>query len=168
MLEPDSVIVLGMYIHIFWLYHINNNASEKSSSSSTRSTLFMRRNVPSQELWDGPRTGLDAAPDMFAVDDARDIESLSSHLSTLLPTFSNVFLDTPKHSAPRKRSLNLLNALSTPTLSNVDTALGKVAWSKVQPLSREVHQLRKLKSPAEIALMRKSADLSGNAHAKVV
>lgn len=102
---------------------------------------------------------------MFAVDEAHDVETLSSYLSSLLPSYSRIYMDTPKQPSPRRRSI--LTSLTAPTLSTVDSALSKVAASKVQPLSSEMHQLRKFKSPVEIDLMRKSADISGNAHAKV-
>lgn len=126
----------------------------------------MRANAASAELWDGPRTGLEAATSLFAVDQTLSIETFGTHLGALIPTFSNVYMDTPAHiSPPRRRSL--LQSLSAPTLSSVDPALSKVPWSRVHPLHRELHHLRKLKSQAEVAVLRKASDLSGHAHAKV-
>lgn len=137
---------------------------EKIDPRTTRSTLFVRGNDPAQELWEGPRTGLDAAPEMFAVDEARDVEVLARHLANLLPLFSHVYLDSPKQVTSRRRSPQ--QNPSDPTLFNIDTAMSKVPSSKVQSLCREVHHLRKLKSAAEIDLMRRAADISANAHAR--
>lgn len=118
-----------------------------------------------QELWEGPRTGVDAAPEMFAVDEAHSIETLPAHLASLLPLFSHVYIDIPKRVSPHSRSLQ--QNVSDAALFNFDDALSKVSLSKVRPLYKEVNHLRKFKSAAEIGLMRRAADISANAHAMV-
>jgi len=135
----------------------------EKNGSSMRSTLFMRENDPSQELWDGPRTGLDVAPAMFAVDEARSIEMLPTHLANSLPLFSHVYVETARQITSRRRPLQ--HNVSGSNLLNVDVVLSEVSASKILPLCKEVHHLRKLKSAAEVALMRKAADISANAHA---
>lgn len=47
----------------------------------TRSVLFMRPKDAHAELWDGPRTGVDAARDLFGVDDALPIDELGKFIA---------------------------------------------------------------------------------------
>lgn len=142
--------------------------SEKPSSerSSVRSTLFLRPSATAEELWDGPRTGLVRAPSMFAFDEARDISSLGSHLSRLLPKYDHVFVDAVKRS-PKKKSLFNFSTTPSSNLTSLDDALGHVNWSSVRPLAPEIHQMRKFKSESEVAIMRKAASVSATAHHKV-
>jgi intermediate cleaving peptidase 55 len=108
---------------------------------------------------------VDAAGDLFSVDEAFDMNTLSSHLDQLLPRYNHVYVDAEKQNAPRKRSLFRLG--SPEDGSNLEDALSRVTWSRVRPLAAELHQMRKIKSISEIALMRKAASLSANAHTKV-
>lgn len=102
---------------------------------------------------------------MFSVDETLSIDVLSTQLATILPSFKNVFMDLPKQTLPKQRSL--FRSLSSPTLSDVDAALTNLSLPRIYSLSREVRHLRKFKSPAEVAVMRSASDLSGHAHAKV-
>uniref|UniRef100_A0A182PL08 Aminopeptidase P N-terminal domain-containing protein n=1 Tax=Anopheles epiroticus TaxID=199890 RepID=A0A182PL08_9DIPT len=63
--EPDSVLLLEI--------DANNNC---------KNTLFMRPKDKHAEMWDGPRTGVLSAPDVFGVDEARDVNSLKDYLRT--------------------------------------------------------------------------------------
>lgn len=63
-LEPDSILVL-----------IVNEKQEMTS------TLFMRPKDKHAELWDGPRTGVEVAPDFFGVDTAYPIKSFEKIIS---------------------------------------------------------------------------------------
>lgn len=65
-LEPDCVLVIT------------------SSNDSHSSTLFMRGKDPHAELWDGPRTGVDQATDLFGVERALLLNDLDLFLTAFI------------------------------------------------------------------------------------
>lgn len=139
-----------------------------SNTASHRTTLFLRPNIPSQELWDGPRTGPHRAPVIFGVDQAQDINSFGAHLTQLLPHYDHVFVDTTKRPGASKRKA-LFGSLSSSPLSgplDLDGAMSQANWSRVRPLASEIHQMRKIKSESEIAIMKRAASISANAHTR--
>lgn len=139
---------------------------KKSCGVGYKMTLFVRERDPSQELWDGPRTGVDAAASLFGADEARDIKTFASHVQSIITSYSNVYLDAPKQAPGRRRSI--LHYLSSARASDTESLLDRISSSsKVRPLSHHLHKLRQIKSPAEISIMREAAALSGTAHAKV-
>lgn len=60
-LEPDTVLVMSI-----------------DADQNTKSILFMRPKDKHSELWDGPRTGVQNAPNLFLVDEAFSVNDLSS------------------------------------------------------------------------------------------
>lgn len=63
-LEPDSILVLSI-----------------DAEQNRKSILFMRPKDKHSELWDGPRTGVENAPNLFLVDEAFAVDDLSSVMS---------------------------------------------------------------------------------------
>lgn len=41
------------------------------SSDGFKSYLFLRNKDPQEERWEGPRTGIEAAKDIFSIDEVR-------------------------------------------------------------------------------------------------
>lgn len=72
--EPDSAMILGNNNH----YTIPRNENlrahwrhvEKNSSQrGYKQTMFVPPKSPKEELWDGPRTGIEGAIEVFAADE---------------------------------------------------------------------------------------------------
>lgn len=174
--EPDAAVVL-----------------QKSSRSSNRRgytmRLFCQPEDKRRERWDGPRTGVQGAVDMFGADEAEDIEGLARYLNSVLPTWSGpVYLDLPAHATnsrvSKKSSRSIISLLSEtqPPTSALDVfKLGRKKGEaesvvalltgrnakETRALSPLVERLRLSKSKNEVALMRKAAELSSEAHAQV-
>ncbi|KAJ1665462.1 aminopeptidase [Coemansia sp. RSA 1813] len=149
--EPDSVAII-----------------EKSEHTSRGYTLIMFVNDkdPEKELWEGPRNGIEAAVSLFGADEARPIgefrryaEKLASNLSDQGPDGSLVYTDfdtdydiqRSMHCRILKKQLRL-------------RGLG----SRVHRLTSKVQQLRLIKSPAEIELMRQASNISSLAFTKIM
>jgi intermediate cleaving peptidase 55 len=112
------------------------------------------------------RTGLSAAKDIFKADDTLSIDLFNSHLKSLLPCFSNVYVDLPITSTKspfRKRQRSMLNFLSGSSTER-DVIMDSSAR---QPLAPQLAKWRAIKSKAEQEVMRHAADISARAHTKV-
>ncbi|KAH8887533.1 Creatinase/aminopeptidase [Thozetella sp. PMI_491] len=113
--------------------------------------LFCRPKDPKSEQWSGPWSGVQAARDVFNADQAYDIATLDTVLPGLLQGASRIYADVkltyPEGHrtawAERFRAANKLQSVS--------------------PLQPVINQLRAIKSPAEIANMRKAGRASGRA-----
>ncbi|KAJ7896040.1 peptidase M24 [Mycena olivaceomarginata] len=157
--EPDSAVIL----------------EKTSTSRGYRMTLFSAGKDSAKEKWDGARTSLHEAGTLFQADDARSIDQFSSHLRSVLSTYSNVFVDVPP--APRgafksskfttKSILKYLSPAVTPR-TEYDSVVEAISHSRRKPLAPKIAHLRAIKSEAELAVMRTAADISGRAHAKTM
>lgn len=135
-LEPDSVLVLNIC----------------QNTSSYKTSLFVRERNAHSELWDGPRTGVDEAPKLFHVDEALPIEHLNQFLTAYVKDVPNFVLWYDFRQPIDLKVHQILNML----VSDINSSAGKV-WMSPRKI---VHELRVIKSPAEIALMRKSCEIA--------
>lgn len=171
--EPDAAVVL------------QKNSSPRGYSMR----LFCQPEDKRRERWDGPRTGVQGAVDRFGADEAEDVEGLARYLNSLLPAWTGpVYIDLPAHATnnrvSKKSSRSIISMLSEtqPPTSPLDvfklgrkkgeaeTALALLTGrnaKETRPLAPQVERLRLIKSPTELALMRKAAELSSEAHAQV-
>ncbi|BGP47215.1 aminopeptidase [Rhodotorula kratochvilovae] len=166
--EPDSALII----------------EKTSCAKGYKMTLFCPPKEPYHELWNGPRTGLDGARDILGADEAYDSTSFARQLQSILSSNSRgpVYIDLPSVSPttfsrtrPRThKARSLLDYLSpsgsgTPTIPDeVDDVLAALQKRNVRSAAAEVERLRLIKSEAEVRVMRKAADASAAAHAKVM
>lgn len=138
-LEPDSVLVL-------------HGMSDESFSSE----LFLRSKDAKAELWDGPRTGIEVAPKLFAVDKAHPAEDLSYFLQSLSVQHPNFCLWYENTGNKEKTNAALKHMLS----NNGD----KSCYSPKQYF----HQLRLYKSDNEQDMMRRTCRLASEAFVETI
>ena len=137
--EPDSILML-----------IANG--DKFSS-----TLFMRKKDAHSELWDGPRTGVEAAVTLFGVDKALPVGEFEK--------FFVSFINDNSKSMIWYDSENIIQSELHRKLMH----LIKVADNQIFSCPKTTfHQIRSIKSKAEIALMQKSCDIASEAIAKTI
>lgn len=132
-LEPDTVLVL-------WTNEQNH----------FRSALFLRSKNNHDELWDGPRTGDQYAVGFFGVDEAYPLVNLSKFVG---------------HFINQSGSFNIWYDYTEEIQSNVTAVLqSHLSDTKnVESPMKFLHELRLIKSPAEINLMRKTCEIASEA-----
>ena len=110
----------------------------------------MRPKNSHDELWDGPRTGVEHSVDFFGVDEAHPLGDLSKFVGKYVSKSNsiNVWYENNDEIQP-KLYTNLRPILSTTTLFQ-------------SPLEF-LHELRLIKSPAEANLMRKTCEIASRA-----
>ncbi|MFC1641178.1 aminopeptidase P N-terminal domain-containing protein [Myxococcota bacterium] len=136
--EPGSVLVLA-------------------SSTEKPFTLFVLPRDPRQEAFDGPRVGIEGAIRDFGADQAWPHSELTSQLRELLKNRSRLF-----YRLGRNRNLDdtILGAIADLRSRN-----RKGAWWPSEIIDPELalHEIRLLKSSAEVDRIRRAASITGEA-----
>lgn len=133
-LEPDTILVL-------WA----------ESANATRSMLFMPPKNAHHELWDGWRTGPENATAFFGVDEAHPLASFDAFTQRMCADARplNVFYDEA--------------ADTQPSVTKVLRTHMSTASAHLKSPTQLLHELRVIKSPAEIELMRKTCRIAAAA-----
>ncbi|MCJ1354188.1 MAG: hypothetical protein MMC33_004175 [Icmadophila ericetorum] len=142
--EPEAVAVIG----------------KTADGTDHTFHLYVRSKDPKAEQWDGARSGLEAATDVFNADETGDINNLSSLLSPIVSAASKVYTDIPlKPTSPSVFSRFFSNP------SSRSEGFAKVLESAtVEPLKPIINDVRVFKSDAEISNLRKAGQISGRAY----
>jgi Xaa-Pro aminopeptidase len=141
--EPESVLVLLPAL---------------DSAARPRSVLFLRAKDRERETWTGRRLGLDAAPAQLGVDEARDIQHLWTDLPLLLKGYERIVFKTGVDEGRDREMLAVLAKLR---------ATAKAAAPPPQALldpAPFLHELRLFKDEEELAVMRRAARITRDAH----
>ncbi|KAK4580040.1 aminopeptidase [Recurvomyces mirabilis] len=118
--------------------------------------LFVRPKDEKAELWDGARSGVQAAQDVFNADEAASIEEVSRRLPDIIDGARMVFTDIGYGS--RKSAFKRFISGSDP---KVDGLAKTLQAANVKPLRPLLNELRVNKSEAELDCMRHAASVSG-------
>ncbi|ODV58870.1 aminopeptidase ASCRUDRAFT_38500 [Ascoidea rubescens DSM 1968] len=157
--EPDSLAIL-----------------EKNDSNANDDSVVFHLLVPPKneyiEKWEGHRTGVIGAKDIFNADESTSITEIQTYLDLLISRNKHIYCDYP---ATRLKSSFLGNFFGSSLASNkikksknacetIDDLISKFRSSKkIHTLSPLVDKLRAIKSPSEIKLMRQAGKISGRA-----
>lgn len=138
--EPDAILVLT------------------SKGEGYVSTLFVTEKDEHAELWDGPRTGVTAAPALFGVDKSLPVAEFSK--------FFLSFLNEAKQSVVWYDEANatIQSSLHNKIYDSIKAMNGRIVY----PPTYVLHNLRLIKSPAEIELMKKSCEVASSAIKKTI
>ncbi len=142
--EPDSVAVLapgrgdGEYI------------------------LFCRPRDPLMETWNGRRAGLDGALDRYGADQAHSIEDIDRILPDLLQNRDRVYYAVGCNSAFDQRLMAWVNQVRGRARSGV------TAPREFISLDHLLHEMRLVKRPAELEVMRRAGAISAEAHCRAM
>ena len=112
--------------------------------------MFVKRKNPQEEQWSGYRNGIQAAQDVFNADEAYGIERAETMLPQILNSAKLVYADFQ----PTK---GLANNPVYRFFSKRESGPAKT------PLFPVMNKLRSIKSPAEVANMRRAGQISGRA-----
>lgn len=172
--EPDSALVL-----------------EKVASSPRgfKMTLFVPPRDAGYESWNGPRTGIDGAVDIFGADEGKELDAegrnLLNYLKAVLPDASRIYHDPSlPPTIPRKAARgtflaspsppSLLNYLSPLSPGPLDLFSKKSDFETVTKLLADTRRCvdigpildshRLIKAPSELRLLRRAGQIAGLAH----
>lgn len=107
--------------------------------------MFMPETTPHDLIWQGQIAGVDAALDAFKAEKAYPISKLREILSDMIGRSSKLFHNTKT---------------AVPTYMDLEAFQKAAHNGKVEDLSIHTHELRWIKSPAELKLMKESASIA--------
>jgi Xaa-Pro aminopeptidase len=137
--EPESVLVL-------------------ISGNESKSILFCRDKDMEREIWDGFRFGPEAAKTQFGFDETYSINQLDDILPKLMGNQSKLFYSLGADEKWDLRVTGWLNKVKEQARTGVS------APESVQDVRQLIDVERLIKSPYEIDLMRRSANIAAAAH----
>jgi Xaa-Pro aminopeptidase len=132
------------------------------AGSPARSLLFCREKNEERETWDGFRYGPAGAQARFGLDEAHPIVELDARLAQLLE--NQPALHTPIGADPAwdARAMGWLNAV------RAKARTGVCAPERVQDVRAPIDEMRLVKDADEIAMMRRAAQISADAHKRAI
>ncbi|KAK9240700.1 peptidase M24, structural domain-containing protein [Lipomyces kononenkoae] len=134
---------------------------EKLVENDYRFHLYVQPKDERKELWEGPRTGVDGALEVFNADEAGDIKFIRKYLDDIIGRAKSIYMDIPPgnseiaslfHPHVRRATMEY-NILELIKHHKKETAL--------RPLTRIVQSLRAVKSDAELKVMQMAGKISG-------
>jgi len=146
--EPESVLVLLP----------DGVADADAEAPKVRSVLFLRERDPKMETWTGRRLGVERAPAQLGVDEARDVEELWKELPKLLKGYERILYRTGIDEPFDRQVMEVVARLRGMARGGV---LPPVELVDPAPT---LHEQRLFKSEEELAVMRRAAEITTEAH----
>ncbi|KAF8929110.1 hypothetical protein BGZ47_001270, partial [Haplosporangium gracile] len=168
--EPDSALVL----------------EKNDSPKGYKMTMFVAPKNANIEMWEGARTGIEAAKEVFGADEAIDANLFRYRIIDMASRHENVYFDYPSpsmfmpmdiakklHNKPAslmtrmKKVFGWDSAKPTTTIFAFDSkpflSKDSDAMATTKSLSPLIQEMRVVKSEAEIKIMRQAGEISGKA-----
>jgi Xaa-Pro aminopeptidase len=146
--EPESVLVLL--------------ADDVNKGQAPKSILFCRDKDMEREIWDGFRFGPAAAVSEFGFDEAYSINQLDEILPKLLANQAKLFYSLGADAVWDAKVTNCLNQVKAQVRTGIS------APDDITDVRKLLDEMRLFKSPAEQALMRRSASIAAGAHKRAM
>ncbi|QLG73249.1 hypothetical protein HG535_0E03330 [Zygotorulaspora mrakii] len=121
------------------------------------------------EQWEGTRTGIDGVKEIFNADEAADLSVLSLYIAKIIRRNDILYFDAPKDKTTVSNPGLFSSFFSYHTTANghqtvYDVIKDAGTMKKVRNLNKVIADLRKIKSPAELRVMRRAGQISGRAY----
>jgi Xaa-Pro aminopeptidase len=124
--------------------------------------LFCREFDPEKAIWTGRHAGLEGAREAYGADEAFPIGELDQHLPGLLEDRDRVYFPIGHDAELDHAVMGAINDIRGRARTGVQAPYEFIALEHV------LHELRLFKSPAEIGVMRKAAEVSVLAHQRAM
>jgi len=124
--------------------------------------LFCRDKDPLRETWDGFRYGPSGAVQQFGMDDAFPIADLDEILPAMLEGKSRVYYAIGKQPEFDRQLLGYVQQLGD------RQGRGALPPGEFVDLDHTLHEMRLIKTAAELRIMRKAATISAEAHCQAM
>ena len=145
--EPEAVLVL---------------IACQDKNSEPQAILFCREKNPEREVWDGFRTGPDAAKEQYGFDAAYPIAQLDEKLAGLMGNQPALFYPLGHDAAWDQRILKLRGEVQAKVRSGIR------APDEIRDVRALLHEMRLVKDVYELATMRRAAAVSAQAHCRAM
>ncbi|UTW48194.1 Xaa-Pro aminopeptidase [Bacterioplanoides sp. SCSIO 12839] len=124
--------------------------------------LFCQEKIKEQEIWTGRRVGPEAAPETLGADDAFPITDIDDILPGLLEGKDRIYASLGVRQDFDHQLMQWVNHIKTQVRN------GATPPREFGALDHLLHEMRLIKSDAEIAVMRQAADISADAHVRAM
>lgn len=124
--------------------------------------LFCQEKIKEQEIWTGRRLGPEAALEVLGCDDAFPITDIDDILPGLLEGKDRVYTNLGVSGEFDNRLMGWINHIKSQVRN------GATPPREFSALDYLLHDLRLIKSKAEIAVMQAAAEISAKAHTRVM
>jgi Xaa-Pro aminopeptidase len=124
--------------------------------------LFCRERDAERERWDGPRLGTEAAPAALEIDDAFPIGDIDDILPGMIEGRERVYYHFGRDPDFDLKLMGWVNRVRAMVRQGARPPHEFVALGHV------LHDLRLFKSPAEVKLMKRAADIAAEAHLRAM
>lgn len=141
--EPESVLVIV-------------------AGADARSILFCRERDEEREIWDGFRYGPERARTVFGLDEAHPIADLDKMLPDLLANRDTIYSPLGADAAWDARVNGWINQVRTRVRAGV------TAPKQIQDICGLLDEMRLVKGPEEISIMRRAAMITAGAHRRAM
>jgi Xaa-Pro aminopeptidase len=141
--EPDAVLVIV-------------------AGTMPKSILFCRDKNPEREIWDGFRHGPEAARAAFGFDDAYSIEQLDALMPDFMADRDALYCHLGADAAWDARVTAWLNGVRGRARTGV------AAPDEIKDVHTLLDEMRVIKSPEELAVMRRAAGITTGAHRRAM
>jgi Xaa-Pro aminopeptidase len=121
-------------------------------------TLFVEPRDKTAETWNGYRPGIDGAVTDYGADEAHPIETLHGKLPAYLERATRIFHVLGRDAKLDARLVEILEQM------RIRSRLGLVPAEETVDPRGIIHEMRLIKEPAELEIMRRAAAISANAH----
>ena len=124
--------------------------------------LFCREFDAKKALWEGAHAGLEGATKHYEADDSFPIDDLDDILPGMLENKAKVFYPLGKDSELDHKLMDWINHIRKQSRSGVS------APGELVALEHLLHEMRLFKTPEELKLMRRAAEVSAKAHVRAM
>ena len=145
--EPEAVLVL---------------IACQDKNGEPQAILFCREKNPEREVWDGFRTGPDAAKEQYGFDAAYPIAQLDEKLAGLMGNQPALFYPLGHDAAWDQRILKLRGEVQAKVRSGIR------APDEIRDVRALLHEMRLVKDVVELDIMRRAAAISAQAHCRAM
>ncbi|KAK9246765.1 peptidase M24, structural domain-containing protein [Lipomyces tetrasporus] len=144
--EPRAVMVVEKPVENDYIFH-----------------LYVQPKDERKELWEGPRTGVDGALEVFNADEAGDIKFIRKYLDDVIARATSIYMDIPAANSEIASFFHPHVRRATMEVSILELIKHHKKDGILRPLTRIVQSLRAIKSEAELQVMQKAGKISGQA-----
>lgn len=124
--------------------------------------LFCQEFDEKKALWEGAHAGLEGATQDYGADDSFPIDDLNEILPGLLENKHKVFYPMGRDSDLDHHLMEWITHIRSQTRSGIS------APGELVSLEHTLHEMRLIKSPAEIKLIQKAIDVSAKGHIRAM